>query len=57
LILGRFRDAVLPDFLDFLLVLTITLTLISLIPVTGDIAVDMSQGHRVYVRVFCLFNS
>ena len=26
LILGRFRDAVLPDFLDFLLVLTITST-------------------------------
>jgi len=42
LILGRFRDAVLPDFLDFLLVLTITLTRFSMIPVMGDIAVDMS---------------
>ena len=57
LILGRFRDAVLPDFLDFLLVLTITLTRFSLIPVMGDIAVDMSQGHRICVRVFCLLYS
>ena len=44
LILGRFRDAVLPDFLDFLLVLTITSTRFSLIPAMGDIAVDMSRG-------------
>ena len=46
LILGRFRDAVLPDFLDFLLVLTIALTRFSLIPIMGDMqgdsAVDMS---------------
>jgi hypothetical protein len=47
LILGRFRDAVLPN-------LTITLTRFSLIPAMGDIAVDMSQGHRICVRVFCL---
>ena len=52
-----FRDAVLPDFLDFLLVLTITLTRFSLIPAMGDIAVDMSQGHRICVRVFCLIYS
>ncbi len=36
------------------LVLTITLTRFSLIPVMGDIAVDMSQGLRICVRVFCL---
>ena len=54
LILGRFRDAVRPGFLDFLLVLTIALTRFSLTPVMGDISVDMSQGHRVCVRVFCL---
>ena len=41
-------------FLDFLLVLTMTLTRFSLIPVMGDIAVEMSQGHRICVRVFCL---
>ncbi len=46
-----------PIFLDFLLVLTITLTHFSLIPVMGDIAVDMSQGHRICVRVFCLLYS
>jgi hypothetical protein len=57
LILGRFRDAVLPDFIDLLLVLTITLTRFSLIPAIRDIAVDMSQGHRIYVRVFCLLYS
>ena len=57
LILGRFRDAVLPDFLDFLLVLTITLTRFSMIPVMGDIAVDIAQGHRICVRVFCLLYS
>ena len=61
LILGRFRDAVLPDFLDFLLVLTITFThfhaAFSLTPAMGDIAVDMSQGHMVCVRVFCLLLS
>ncbi len=45
LILGRFRDAVLPYFLDFLLVLTITLALISLIPVTEDMAVDMPSRY------------
>ena len=45
------------DFLDFLLVLTITLTRFSLIPAMGDIAVAMSQGHRICVRVFCLQNS
>ena len=52
LILGRFRDAVLPDFLVFLLVLTITLRRFSLTPAMGDIAVDMPQGHRICVRVF-----
>jgi hypothetical protein len=41
-----------PIFLDFLLVLTITLTHFSLIPIMGDIVVDMSQGHRICVRVF-----
>ena len=43
-------------FLDFLLVLTITSSLARflLIPAMGDIAVDMSQGHRICVRVFCL---
>ncbi len=45
-----------PICLDFLLVPTITFTRISLIPVMGDVAVDMSQGHRIYVRVFCLFD-
>ena len=55
LILGRFRDAVCPIFLVFLLVLTITLTRFSLIPAMGDIAVDMSQGHRVCVRVFVCY--
>ena len=54
LISGRFRDAMLPDFPDFRLLLTITLTRFSLIPVMVDIAVDMSQGHRIRVRVFCL---
>ncbi len=44
LILGRFRDAVLPDFLDFLLVPTFTSARFSLILRMGDIAVDMSQG-------------
>ena len=43
-----------PIFLDFLLVPTITLTRFSLIPAMGDIAADMSQGHRICVRVFCL---
>ena len=57
LILSRFRDAMSPDFLDFLLVLTIALARFSLIPAMGDIAVDMSQGNRVCVRVFCLQNS
>ena len=51
LILGRFRDAVLPDFS------AITLTRFSLIPAMGNIAVDMSQGHRICVRVFCLLYS
>jgi hypothetical protein len=57
LILGRFRDDVLPDFLDFLLVLTITITRFSIFTVMGDIAVDMSQGQRICVRVFCLLYS
>jgi hypothetical protein len=42
---------------DFLPVLTIALTRFSLIPVMGDIAVDMYQGHRICVRVFCLLYS
>ena len=46
-----------PIFLDFLLVLTIILTRFSLIPAMGDIAVDMSQGHRICVRVFYLLLS
>ena len=46
-----------PIFLDFLLVPTVTLTRFSLIPAMGDIAVDMSQGHRICVRVFCLLYS
>ena len=59
LILGRFRDAVTccPILLDFLLVLTITLTRFSLIPVMGDIVIDMSQGHRICVHVFCMLYS
>jgi hypothetical protein len=40
---GRFSDAI---FLDFLLAPTITLASFSLIPVMGDIAVDMSQGLK-----------
>ena len=51
LILGRFCDAVLSA---GLLVQTITLTRFPLIPVMEDIAVDMSQGLRICVRVFCL---
>ena len=47
LILGRFRDAALPYFLDFLLVPTIISTRFSLIPVLRDIAVDISQELRI----------
>ncbi len=62
LILGRFRDVVLSSgvtrfFLDFLLVLTIALTRVSLIPVMGDIAIEISQGLRICASVFCLQNS
>ncbi len=42
LILGRFRDAAFPIFLDFLLVPTITRTRCSLTPVMGDITEEMS---------------
>ena len=55
LIFGRFRDAVLPDFLDFLLVLTITLTRFSLIPAMGDIAVDMHAPGAYDLRARLLF--
>jgi hypothetical protein len=58
MVLGRFLHAVLPDFSRFpagsLLVLRITLTRFSLMPAMGDIAVEMSQGHRICVRVFYL---
>ena len=57
LILGRFRDAMLPGILDFLLVPTITSTRFSLIPVMGDIAVDMPQGLSNSARVFCFLLS
>ena len=58
LILGRFRDAVCClIFLDFLLVPTITSTRSSLIPVMGDIAVDMSQELRICLLVFRLLHS
>ena len=53
LILGRFRDACCLIFLDFLLVLTISLTRFSLIPAMGGIAVDMSQGHRICCKDLC----
>ncbi len=39
-------------FLDFLLILTITLTRFSLILAMGDIAVDLPQGHVGLVRAF-----
>ncbi len=41
------------DFLG-LLVQTITFMHFSLTPVMGDIVVDMSQGLRIYARVFCM---
>ena len=57
LILGRFRDAMLPDFSRFPAGSGDYLNAFSLIPAMGDIAVDMSQGHRICVRVFCLLYS
>ena len=61
LILGRFRYAVVPDFSQFPAgsddYCTITLTRFSVIPVMGEIAVDMSQGLRICLRVFCLLHS
>ena len=57
LILGRFRDAVLPDFSRFPAGSDDYLNAFSLLPAMGDIAVDMSQGHRICVRVFCLLYS
>ncbi len=54
LIPSRFRDAVLLDFLDFLLVQTITLMHFSLTRIMGDIMVDVSQGLRICARVFCM---
>ncbi len=57
LILDRFRDAVLPDFSRYPAGSDDYLNAFSLIPVMEDIAVDMSQGYRIYVRVFCfLYN-
>jgi hypothetical protein len=44
LILGRFRDAVLPDYSRFPADSDDYLNLFSLIPVMGDIVVDMSQA-------------
>ena len=57
LILGRFRDAVLPDFYRFPAGSDENLNAFSLIPVMGDIAVDMSKGHRICVRFLCLLYS
>ena len=57
LILGRFRDAVLPDFPRFPAGSDDYLNAFFTDPVMGDIAVDMSQGHRICVRVFCLLYS
>ncbi len=57
LILGCLRDAVLPDFLDFLLAEGTDDELSAFFtepPVMGDNAVDTPQGLRICVRVFCL---
>ena len=55
LILGRFRDTVLPIFLDFLLVQTINLIYFSLTTVMRDIVVEMSQGQEE--KLICLDGS
>ena len=55
LILGRFRDAVLPDFSRFLAGSDDYLNTFSMIPVMGDTPVDMSQGHRICVRVLVCY--
>ena len=50
-ILGRFRDAVLPDFSRFP---AGSDDYLNVTPVIGDITVDMSQGVKIYVCVYYL---
>ena len=58
LILGRFRDAVLPDFSGFPAGSDDYLNAFFTDPRhMGDIAVDMSQGLRICLCVFCSLHS
>ena len=57
LILGRFRDAVLPNFFLFPAGSDDYLNAFELIPVMGDIAIDMPQGLRICVSAFSLLHS
>ena len=55
LILGRLRDAVLPDFSRFPARSDDYLNAFFTDPAMGDIAVDMPQGHRVCAASFVCY--
>ena len=57
LILGRFHDALLFDFSRFPAGSDDFLNAFFTVSRLGDIAVDMSQGHRICVRVICFLYS